>query len=146
MQKLRIEIDEVVSDAEPNWSGRVPNSTIKQMPYLQACISESLRLYPPVFLQLRERVVPPGGVILNGYTIPGGTYVGFNSIGTQLNSVYGPDVEEFRPERWMIEDQVRLREMRRTLDLVFGHSNSKCLGINIANMEINLIIFEACFT
>jgi cytochrome P450 len=99
-------------------------------------------LFPPVFSQLRERVVSSEGVIVNGYPIPRGTYVGFNSIGSQLNPIYGDKVEEYRPERWTIEDQIRLKAMRRNLDLVFGHGNSKCLGINIANVEMNMIIFE----
>ena len=92
-------------------------------------------MYPPVFSQLRERVAPPEGTMINGYMIPGGTYIGFNSIASQLSHVYGDNVTEYHPERWLIADQVQLKKMRRDLDLVFGHGNSKCLGINMANLE-----------
>jgi cytochrome P450 len=107
---------------------------------------EGLRKYPPVFSQLRERVVPPQGAVLSGYAIPGGTYVGFNSIGNQLNQIYGDHVEEYHPERWLIDDKIRLKQMRRNLELVYGHGNSKCLGMNIANLELNKIVFGVrCF-
>lgn len=74
--------------------------------------------------------------------IPEGTYVGFNSIGCQISSIYGDHVEDYRPERWLVDNQPQLREMRRNLELVFGYGNSKCLGINIASMELNIIVFQ----
>jgi cytochrome P450 len=145
LRKLQDEIDTVVA-TNPKYSYKqLPNAAIKTMPYLQACILEGLRVYPPVFSQLRERVAPPEGVVLNGYAIPGGTYVGLNGIGCQLSHIFGDDVEEFHPERWLINDEVRLKRMRRDLDLVFGYGNSKCLGINMANLELNKVVFEVCY-
>ena len=87
-------------------------------------------------------MVPPEGDEIDGYRIPGGTYIGLNTWGTQLNEVFGDDPVNFRPERWLIEDQERLQAMRRTQDLVFGHGSTKCLGVRIANMELNKIFFE----
>lgn len=142
VQRLQDEIDGFIA-MDPRYSfDQVSNSAIIKMPFLQACIMEGLRLYPPVFSQLRERVAPPEGVVLNGYAVPGGTYIGFNSIGCQMNHVYGDNVEEYHPERWIMDDEVRLKQMRRNLDLVFGYGNSKCLGINIASMELNKIVFQ----
>jgi cytochrome P450 len=68
------------------------------MRYLQACISEGLRVYPPSF-QLRERMAPPDGGQLGNYFIPGGTFIGINSKAAQLTSVFGDDAEKFRPDR-----------------------------------------------
>lgn len=115
------------------------------MPYLQACIAEGLRVFPPIFL-LRERQVPLPGDILHGYRVPGGTFIGLNALATQLHPVYGDHPEEFHPERWLINDKVQLRKMHRNLELVFGYGGSKCLGVNMANMELNKIIFEVCYT
>ncbi|KAF2179608.1 cytochrome P450 [Zopfia rhizophila CBS 207.26] len=142
VRKLQNEIDEVIAKRGKKSLRRVENSVIKQMPYLQACISEGLRMYPPIFSQLRERVVPPEGVVLHGYAVPGGTFVGFNSVASQLNPIYGDKFEEFHPERWLIDDEIRLKRMHRNLELVFGHGSSKCLGVNMANVELNKIIFE----
>jgi cytochrome P450 len=113
----------------------------KELPYLQACIKEGLRLFQPLF-QLRERVVPPEGDFVQGYYVPGGTFIGLNAMATQLNSVFGDDPESFRPERWFQYDDVRTKKMLQTLDLVFASGPSRCMGANIALMEKSKVIFE----
>ena len=113
----------------------------KQLCYLQACIFEGLRKFPPVS-QLRERMVPPEGDVIHGHHIPGGTFIGFNAWGTQLDNIYGDDPEIFRPERWLINDESRLRAMYQTHGLIFGHGSSKCLGMPVAMMELSKMIFE----
>ncbi|KAJ8069260.1 hypothetical protein OCU04_002923 [Sclerotinia nivalis] len=139
--KLQNEIDSTVAHENTGQDSSIKDCTLSKMPYLQACIAEGLRICPPISL-LREHEVPSPGVILHGYRIPGGTFIGFNTIATQLQSVYGDHPEEFRPERWLIDDEAQLKQMHRNLELVFGYSASKCLGINIANMELNRFIFE----
>ncbi|KAF2478409.1 putative benzoate 4-monooxygenase cytochrome P450 [Lindgomyces ingoldianus] len=119
-------------------------STIKRAPYFRACVSEGLRLYPPSF-QLRERMAPPSGDTLGGYFIPGGTFIGINSKAAQLNDVFGKDVEVFRPERWLASDSERTTSMKRNLELVWNHGSTKCLGMNIATMELTKCIFEVSY-
>lgn len=119
----------------------IRDSETKQLPYLQACVLEGLRKFPPLS-QLRERMTPPEGDVCMGYRIPGGTFIGLNAWGTQLDAVYGDDPDAYRPERWLIADQARLKAMHQTLDLVFGHGSTKCLGMPMAIMELNKMIFE----
>jgi len=119
----------------------VQDHQTKGLEYLQACIREGLRLYQPLF-QLRERVVPPGGDYIQGYRVPEGTFVGINASATQLDGIYGDDTEIFRPERWLLEDGPRKRRMLLTLDLVFGGGKTRCLGSQMAYMEMNKIVFE----
>ena len=90
-------------------------------------------------------MVPPEGDFINGHRIPGGTYIGLNAWGTQLNEVFGEDPEVFRPERWLINDQEQLKAMHQTHDLIFGHGSTKCLGMPMAMMELNKMIFEVLF-
>lgn len=138
-QQLKAEIQTAVTDDLVSYP--IQHAEAKQLPYLQACILEGLRKYPPLS-QLRERLVPPEGDIIEGHRIPGGTFIGFNAWGTQLDNVFGDDPDVFRPERWLIGDQKRLIAMQETLELIFGHGSTKCLGMPVAMMELNKMIFE----
>lgn len=137
--RLQKEIDDAINNG--HISSPIQDSEARAMPYLQACIAEGLRRFPPI-TQLREREVPPEGDIIHGHHIPGGTFIGLNAWGLQLNPVYGDDVEVFRPERWLIDDADRLREMHKTHELIFGYGNTKCLGVPIAMMNLNKIFVE----
>lgn len=113
----------------------------KQLSYLQACVFEGLRKFPPLS-QLRERIVPPEGDNIHGHHIPGGTFIGLNAWGTQLDKIYGDDPEAFRPEWWLIDDPVRLRAMFQTHELIFSYSSSRYLGMPIAMIKLSKMIFE----
>lgn len=139
---LRAEIDTAV--AKGLVSLPIQKNEAARLPYLSACVLEGLRRHPPV-AQLRERTVPPEGDYINGFRIPGGTRIGFNTWGLQLDKLFGEDPAIFRPERWLIEDVECLRSMHRTLDLVFGHGPTRCLGTPIAMTELNKIFFEVSY-
>ncbi|KAH7088266.1 cytochrome P450 [Paraphoma chrysanthemicola] len=140
-QTLQHEIDVIIEEQGTPLSDCTPEIILKNMPYLQACISEGLRLYPAI-TQLRERVVPSPGDNLHGHYIPGGTYVALNGLCSQSDSIYGSEPEKFRPERWLLDDKKLLALMRRNLDLNFGYGSSKCLGINLAHLELSKVVFE----
>ncbi|KAJ3537894.1 hypothetical protein NM208_g6135 [Fusarium decemcellulare] len=107
--KLRNEIDTKLT--ELGNVDRIPFKDTQAMPYLQACVKESLRLHPATGLPL-ARVVPYGGVVVSGTFFPEGTVVGVNSWVAHRNTdVFGPDSDEFRPERWLTQDKERLSRM-----------------------------------
>lgn len=126
-------------------SSPILDEEARQLPYLQACIKEGLRRFPQI-TQLRERMVPPEGDTYNGIHIPGGTFIGLNAWGLQLNHVFGDDPEVFRPDRWLIDDEAIVKEMMRTQELIFGYGTTKCLGIPIALMSLNKIFVEVRFS
>ena len=142
-QNLKEEIRTAVKQGIVSYPIR--DSEAKQLNYLQACVFEGLRKFPPLS-QLRERIVPPEGDKIDGHHIPGGTFIGLNAWGTQLDKVYGDDPETFRPERWLIDDLTQLRAMFQTHELIFSHGSSKCLGMPIAMMELSKMIFEVSFS
>jgi cytochrome P450 len=144
-QKLQHEIATIVEEQGVSTSECVSEVILKAMPYLQACISEGIRVYPAI-TQLRERVVPPEGDSLHGYHVPGGTFVAFNGLTSQFDPIHGDNLDAYRPERWLIEDKIHLAHMQRNLDLNFGYGTSKCLGINIASTEMSKVIFEVSDT
>ena len=122
-------------------SSPIRNSEIEHLPYLQACINETMRLCPPI-VQLRERVVPAGGDTIGGTYIPGGTKIGINLGGLCRKPCFGEAPETYRPERWLEADAEKLAEMRRLHGLLFGYGSTKCLGIAQASMIINKGLVE----
>jgi cytochrome P450 len=116
----------------------------QKMPYLQAVVREGLRMWPPV-AGLGFKQVPPQGDTINGFFVPGGTQVGqgFYAVG-RSKLVWGEDADVFRPERWLLAGQDRLREMIAAFDTHFGYGKYSCLGKPIALMEIHKAVFEVC--
>lgn len=99
-------------------------------------------MWPPV-AGLGFKQVPPEGDTINGFFVPGGTQVGqgFYAVG-RSRLVWGDDADVFRPERWLLADEDRLRDMAAALDTHFGHGKYSCLGKPIALMEIHKAVFE----
>ncbi|RPA95918.1 cytochrome P450 [Choiromyces venosus 120613-1] len=121
-------------------------SIARKLPYLSACIKESLRLFPPGAGAM-ERVVPAGGATLNGYFIPENTVVCIHPWPVCRDEVFGEDVDSFRPERWLEEkDEKRLAKMEKTLDFVFGAGPHYCLGKQIAYVELYKSVAELFLT
>lgn len=114
------------------------NAALK-LPYLDAVIQESFRLFPAVGLLL-ERHVPPGGANICGEYIPGGTIVGCNAwVLHRREEVFGSDVDTFRPERWLDASPAQLKTMKGTM-FHFGAGPRTCIGKNISLLEIYKLV------
>jgi cytochrome P450 len=123
-------------------SSPIRDAEARSMPYLQAVIKEGLRILPPASGAMFKQV-PPGGDIVDGKYLPGGTQIGGSALGIQrLKSIYGPDVDHFRPERWIEASQAKAAEMASTVDLVFHYGKWQCIGKSVAMMEFNKIFVE----
>ncbi|KAL2879023.1 hypothetical protein SGCOL_005722 [Colletotrichum sp. CLE4] len=147
--KLQAEIDGYVRDGQIGSRplGIVSDADNRRMPYLQAVIKEGMRVHPPV-TNMDPKRVPDGGdtVVVNGESVflPGGTNINAAAWPMHLSKeVFGEDADEFRPERWLLEeDERRLMSMHRVHELIFGYGKYQCLGRPIAMMEIGKTIFE----
>lgn len=73
---------------------------LKQMQYLHAALSESLRLYPSVPIDTKyaaeDDILPDGTKITKGSRVVYAIY----SMG-RMPSIWGPECLEFKPERWL---------------------------------------------
>ncbi|KAM5357110.1 hypothetical protein ACJZ2D_016610 [Fusarium nematophilum] len=115
----------------------------KELPFLHACVLESLRFHPPI-AGLLSKTSPTEGYWHNDHYIPPGTQVGWTTWGLLRYNclVFGEDADIFRPERWLeASDQTR-GSMERTVELVFGSGRYKCLGEKLAKMELHKVFFE----
>lgn len=107
------------------------------IPYFEAVVREALRILPGVSMPL-ERYVPQGGYRLsNGSLLPEGSVVGMNPyLICRDKAIYGEDSEDFRPERWLRDEEggeteeqfeTRLAAMN-SADLTFGGGRRTCTG------------------
>jgi hypothetical protein len=138
MSTLRRELD--AASSAGNLTSPLPTwSECQQLPYLNACINEALRLSPALALPL-ERIVPASGLRVGDITIPPGTVVGINPwVLHRDKRIFGSDADEWRPERWLAEDAEEIKYMERHL-LAFGAGNRTCLGRHVAMLELSKMI------
>lgn len=115
---------------------------VRNLPYLDAVMRESMRVHPGVGL-LVERIVPKGGFSLpDGRFVPEGTVVGMNPWVINRNrAVFGDEPDAFIPERWLQAKgesdeafQARLSKMKSS-DFTFGAGPRVCLGKHISQLE-----------
>ncbi|KAI2832772.1 hypothetical protein CBS12448_6822 [Aspergillus niger] len=138
--KLKNEIHDAVQKGPI--SSPISNKEVRDLPYLQAVIQESIRMRPPL-LGLFPKVVPAGGVEYHGQFIPGGTHICMNTSSLlHSKSLFGNDPSVFRPERFMEASEDTCSERRKNLELAFGHGQNQCLGKTIAIMELSKVTFE----
>ncbi|GME24115.1 cytochrome p450 [Neofusicoccum parvum] len=76
--------------------------TLARLPYLNAVINESLRLYPPT-PDMMYRLVPEGGAMICGTHVPAGAVVGLHQWPAYHSSKNFHRPEEFIPERWLTD-------------------------------------------
>lgn len=138
-EKLREEIDNM--DKEGSLSSPITFGEASRMPYLQACMKEAMRLHPAVG-QMLERVVPEEGAQFGQHWLPPGTIVGINPwVVSREKAVYGEDVDDFRPERWLDATPEAAKYMQRNF-LAFGSGGRSCLGKNISLLEMSKLVPE----
>ncbi|KAJ5106818.1 pisatin demethylase [Penicillium angulare] len=112
---------------------------LAKLPYLNGIIKESLRLAAPVQFNL-DRVTPPDGLEMSGTLVPGGTTVGcIPGVINHDESVFGSDLDIFRPERWAEASQENVSRMDRGL-MTFGMGKHLCIGQHFAIAQMRKII------
>lgn len=118
---------------------QVKESDIKSLPYLQAIVKESLRLYPASgvinFLEAIEDCT-----LSTGYRIPAGTQLMVNIWKIHRDEHVWPDPQSFQPERFLFSHKdIDVRGQNYEL-LPFGSGRRSCPGISLALQMLHLTL------
>lgn len=131
IEKLQAELDAAIpaGTAIPHFA------QVKDLKYVQNVINETLRIHSTSSLGL-PRVVPPAGVTLLGRFFPAGTVLSVPAYTIHHSTeIWGPDAAEFVPERWD-----RVTEKQKNAFIPFSYGPRSCVGRNVAEMELALIV------
>lgn len=115
--------------------------------YLNACLQEALRLYPPVPIGV-ARVVPPGGLTVHSKWVAPGTRVSVHQYATFHSPLNFRDPDAFVPERWLdewVDDHPAYRDDSRECLQPFSVGPRNCIGQNMARHEMRLILAKLLF-
>lgn len=130
LAKLRKELDEATGNTE------IPSyGALSELPYLRACVEESLRVRPASSMGL-PRVVPKGGRLIAGQVIDEGVTVSVPTYTLLRDPVAFDRPDEYDPERWISGDKEKLARAH----FPFSVGPRACIGRNIAYFEQLLVI------
>lgn len=133
--RLANEIEAALADHDQNDHDAVFETIVNDIPYLEACIKETLRKYPPV-IRL-ERTLNKQGYKLGGIELDKGTVIEIPTLAVHYNPEYYPNPEQYNPDRFMPENKDALVPYTY---IPFGAGPRNCVGTRFAYQEIKLCL------
>ncbi len=127
-ERVLAEMDEVVG------AGPLTPDVAKKLKVTERVLTESLRLYPPVWATAREAQAP---IELRGHVIEPGTQVAAAEWIVHRDRRWYPDPEAFDPDRWLPE---RAQAIPRFAYFPFGGGPRVCIGNHFAMLEATLLL------
>ncbi|XP_028787798.1 LOW QUALITY PROTEIN: cytochrome P450 86B1-like [Neltuma alba] len=130
------EEDEAAKKKKEGQELRFRAEEIKKMDYLQAALSESLRLYPSVPVDHKEVVedntFPDGTELKKGTKVIYAIY----AMG-RMEGIWGKDCREFRPERWLRDGHFMSESAYKFT--AFNGGPRLCLGKDFAYYQMKYV-------
>ncbi|HUB90147.1 MAG TPA: cytochrome P450 [Dyella sp.] len=116
------EVDRVLQGRLPQWDD------LPRLAYITQIIQETMRLYPPAYNIARQCVRED---VINGYRVPKSATILISVYGIHRDPVWGPDPEEFRPERFAQKAAVP-----RAAFMPFATGKHVCVGNDFSMTEM----------
>ncbi|CCO35695.1 hypothetical protein BN14_09813 [Rhizoctonia solani AG-1 IB] len=114
----------------------------KEMKYLRAVLNETLRLFPAV--PMNERTAVRSTVLHSGgkkYYVPAGANMPYSVLHMhRRKDLWGPDAEDFDPERWLDERLKKYVTPNPFIFLPFNAGPRICLGQQFAYNEASYFL------
>lgn len=115
---------------------------LAKLPYLNACIDEGLRMYPPVSGGLPRKVPAEGATIAETW-VPGNVSVAVNQRATYQSSTNFCNPTSFVPERFLGNQEYTNDNFAALQPFSLGPRN--CIGKNLAYHEMRLLLTMLLF-
>ncbi|KAH8346907.1 hypothetical protein KR059_002450 [Drosophila kikkawai] len=136
-QRLREEIQDHLKN------GIIEFDKLNDLPYLDACIQETIRLFPPAFMSNKlctEDIELPNKDGPN-FLVEKGTVVVVPHYSYMTDSDFFPDPQAFQPERF-IEPDAAKKFRERGVFMGFGDGPRVCIGMRFATTQIKAAAVE----
>ncbi|KAI8130705.1 putative cytochrome P450 12a5, mitochondrial [Lucilia cuprina] len=138
--KLRQEILAIL----PDKNSVLNQENMRNLPYLRACIKESLRLYPVATGNFRTT---GQDTILSGYRVPANTDISMTAQLLLKDPKYFEQPNKFLPERWLRSQGLLETEKVSAANkgdpfvyLPFGFGPRICIGNRIVDLELETVL------
>ncbi|KAJ7753349.1 cytochrome P450 [Mycena maculata] len=146
-------VEEITAhDEEPDYD------TLASLPYMDAVIRETLRVFPPIPMVFRQTTqdasIPllhpiqgADGSPLSSVHVPKGTDIFIGILGANHHrATWGEDASEWKPERWLspLPESVTAN---RSISGVYSHmmtflaGTRACIGFSFSQMEMKVVLF-----
>ncbi|KAL7736244.1 hypothetical protein ACLKA6_002921 [Drosophila palustris] len=133
---------EELKQAFPTRDAQINQHVLEQMPYMRACVKETLRMRPVVIANGRNL---QSDAVINGYHVPKGTHVIFPHLVVSNDPTYFPEPKRFLPERWLKQTTAvncphAGQKIHPFVSLPFGYGRRMCVGRRFAEIELHTLL------
>lgn len=130
LERVEEEIKEVLGTRN-----EVNYDDLPRLKYLECCLKETLRLYPPAPGIIRRT---PGDIIVAGYKVPEGTTISASPFVMGRHPEFWNSPLEFAPERWEGENEDS--PVLGGVYFPFSMGPRNCIGQQFAMMETKVVL------
>ena len=143
--KLHLELIAAI----PNPTNMPTWDALTRLPYLSACIEESIRLTYGL-AERRARAYDGGPItytnpeINQQYLIPTGIFVSMDNYDVSHDEAIFPNSHKFIPERWLDDPKAPDGKPLSRYSVSFGKGSRNCVGMQLAYAELYVAFVSLC--